>query len=133
MSRYSSVLLVAFAAIAAIAMPTTAAPASAAAQTVIYDCSGDEQVRPASIIVYCGDAGVTVGSITWSSWNRKTATGDGIEYTKVCVPNCAEGGVRTRPVRVLLDTVSSGEFTRITLSGVAGSERYKLTGASPNR
>ncbi|GAB16596.1 hypothetical protein GOEFS_008_00050 [Gordonia effusa NBRC 100432] len=108
------------------------AHATASPEPVIYDCGGAKQTRPTTIIVYCGDAGITVGSIVWTTWARKSAQGNGIQYTKLCVPNCAEGGVASRPVSIRLYKIVGGAFTRITLSGAGGVTSYQLTGASPH-
>ncbi|MFW0789049.1 hypothetical protein [Gordonia sp. CPCC 205333] len=128
MRRFIGIVVAAIAATCLSSQPAAAVP-----QTVIYDCGGARQVRPTEIIVYCGDAGITVGSITWKVWGRNTADGNGIQYTKLCVPNCAAGGVASRPVDIRLYKTVDGEFTRITLAGVTGTQSYLLTGASPRR
>lgn len=109
----------------------TPAPASAAPQSVVYDCGGAKQVRPNTITVYCGDAGIVVGSIAWGSWGRQTATGTGIEFKKQCSPDCASGLTSTTPVDVLLSQPVNGAFTRIRLTtvGLPNSQSYQLTGS----
>lgn len=106
------------------------APASAAPQSVVYDCGGAKQVRPRTITVYCGDAGIVVGSIAWGTWGQQTATGTGIEFKKQCDPNCAGGLTSSTAVDVLLSRPVNGAFTRIQLTrvGLFDSQSYELTG-----
>lgn len=117
------------------AAPAQAAPGSAnEAATVVRSCAGAKQIKPRNLTsIYCGDMGVYVTGITWIGWTDDWAAGHGIEHRKLCKPNCATGGIATRPVGVLLSAPRKGNFTRVALysSVTAPPSTLRLTGHVP--
>lgn len=99
----------------ALALTAVAAPAAQAATTIdptktyLVDCGGAPKVKPKTIMLACGDGGVFIKKITWSSWDANGATGIGTLVSNVCVPNCAAGNVDTyKGVKLTLGGVASG-------------------------
>lgn len=106
--------IAAFAA-ATIALVGLTAPAASAAttadptKTYLVDCAGALKVKPKTIMLACGDGGVFIKKITWSSWDSNGAIGTGTLVSNVCVPNCAAGNVDTyKGVKLTLGGVASG-------------------------
>ena len=100
---------------AALALAAVAVPSAHAASTVdptktyLVDCGGSPKIKPKTIVLACGDAGVLIRKITWSSWDANGATGTGTLVENVCVPTCAAGNVSTfRGVKLTLGGVASG-------------------------
>src|SRR4051812_37555440 len=78
---------------------TSATPGSA---VLVSKCGAPGVQRPKEIIFTCGDAGLLVRSLRWSRWGGRVAVGTGVQRVKVCVPDCATGGVRSTAVTVHL-------------------------------
>lgn len=116
---------------AAAVPPTDAAPRPA----VIYDCSGNAQVKPRSIdSIFCGDAGIIITGLSWRTWHNTSAIGQGIEHRKTCRPDCASGPVAVDKVTVRLFAPKAGGFTKITVTPVRGkAATYQLTGSRTHR
>jgi hypothetical protein len=102
------------------ALPATVPPAAptAAAQSavpgladvyVVADCAAAAPYtlsrEPVSITLACADAGIGVQDMLWSSWTARAATGSGLLWEKLCVPDCATGTVGYYPVDVTLSAV----------------------------
>ena len=85
-------------------------------QVLTWDCEFPE-FKPETIMIYCGDGGAYIDHITWSSWSRDGANGEGEYYKKLCEPNCAEGDVVHAPVKVKLSNLEyrKGKFYLRTL------------------
>lgn len=97
------IVAVAVASLTALATWTIPAWAGSGSGTVLVSkCGAPGAQRPKEIIFYCGDTGLLVRSLRWSSWGGRVAVGTGVQWEKVCVPNCATGGVRTSAVVVHL-------------------------------
>jgi hypothetical protein len=95
---------------------TSAAPA-AAPQYIVPGCSGGGLVRPGMIYMACADGGLGLEGLHWTSWTPQLASAYGTEWEKVCIPNCATGGIKYYPVVVeLLGSAS--------VSGHPGERRY---------
>ena len=110
----------AIAASALLALTAAAAPAAHAATTAdasttsLVDCGGAPTVRPKTVVLACGDAGVLIRRITWSSWNATGATGTGTLVENLCVPTCAAGNVATyKGVTLTLRGVTSSNGVSI--------------------
>lgn len=58
--------------------------------------------RPTSIVFTCADAGLRASGLRWRSWGGQVAVGSGVLHEKLCVPSCAEGGSRSRPMTIHL-------------------------------
>lgn len=67
----------------------------------VFDCANTVQ-QPKELVLYCADAGQIVQNIRWFNWGLSSATGEGIVYTKLCDPNCAEGQVAQSDVKITL-------------------------------
>jgi hypothetical protein len=84
----------------------TPAPAGAAAagqrSTVIFDCSGQRQTRPSSLILTCADANDALTALHWASWAVGQAFGTGAEKVNTCTPDCADGKFVSYPALITL-------------------------------
>lgn len=69
-------------------------------QYVLYNCSSKGQVRPASEILTCADAGMVLQGLHWAAWAPLLAAGHGTLRENDCRPNCAEGHFSSYPVKV---------------------------------
>ncbi|MBO0853291.1 MAG: hypothetical protein J2P18_05930 [Nocardia sp.] len=116
--------------------PTSADPVSARSSATdaaleVIDCPFDKPaVRPAQLILACGDLGAQLEQIAWRGWGPDTAEGDGVERENVCDPNCAAGKHVTRPVHIVLsDIVRPGNvFTKATITDPDGhSQSWPMT------
>lgn len=112
---------------AAAAVAAAFAPAvvvhAAGPDPVVYDCTrtADQAVqRPSNILLACGDGGLWVKDITWTSWGPNTAEGDGTQSRRVCLPNCAAGGVRTAPTHITLRDIEGNRFRQALISDLNG-------------
>lgn len=138
MSRLVVTLLAALLAVTGLALaapaPAAAAPQPTEVATVVRDCAGNKQIQPRTLAsIHCGDAGVIVSDLTWPIWVDGFAIGVGTEHRKLCRPDCATGGVATRPVGVYLFAPVRGNFTRVSLYGspFEAPDTYRLTGYVP--
>lgn len=114
--------------------PAQAAPEPTEVVSVVRDCAGAKQIQPRTLSsIFCGDAGVIVSDITWPIWVDGFAVGYGTEHRKLCRPDCATGGVATRPVGVYLFAPERGNFTRVSLYGSPFEPpiTHRLTGYVP--
>ena len=83
-----------------LAVPAVA-PAAGANQVRAVNC-GREQYKPTRIILSCGDAGIRLTKLEWSSWNRSRAVATGRYAENTCRPTCSAGHTVSRPVKVTL-------------------------------
>jgi hypothetical protein len=76
--------------------------------------------EPLSITLACADAGVGVRDLLWTSWTARAATGSGLLWEKLCVPDCATGKMGYYPVIVTLSAVRASAkgqwFSELTVS-----------------
>jgi hypothetical protein len=63
---------------------------------------GREQYKPTRINLSCGDAGIWLGRLRWSSWHRTVALATGNYNENTCTPTCSAGRMVSRPVTVTL-------------------------------
>ncbi|MGW4351932.1 hypothetical protein ACWELJ_07540 [Nocardia sp. NPDC004582] len=95
--------------------------ASPTAAPVVNDCvAGHAVTQPASMLLACGDGGLSVRDITWSSWGPDTAEGDGTEYRRVCEPSCAAGHTASGATHITLRKVQDGYFTEAAITDLGG-------------
>ncbi|AYF75677.1 hypothetical protein D7D52_19530 [Nocardia yunnanensis] len=88
---------------------------------VVNDCvSGQSTIQPSSMLLACGDGGLSVRDITWSSWGPTTAEGQGTEYRRVCEPSCAAGHEATGATHITLRTLKDGYFTEAVITDLNG-------------
>jgi hypothetical protein len=86
------------------------APGGLADVYVVADCAAAPyslRKEPLSITLACADAGIGVRDLLWMSWTPTTATGTGLLWEKLCVPDCATGKIGYYPVDVTLSAVRS--------------------------
>jgi hypothetical protein len=74
------------------------------AVTRIYAPSScyDQRVRPARIIVACGDGNLQLRALTWRRWGAPVARAFGAALANDCLPYCAKGHFHRMPVHVRL-------------------------------
>jgi hypothetical protein len=82
--------------------------------------------HPGGITIACGDGGVNVTNIDWTSWSQTSATGSGDLQVNTCTPDCASGAIDSYPgSRVALtQPVTSGgvrTFSCVTITSPAAS------------
>jgi len=82
----------------AIAIP---ALASGDARRVVGNCT-KSQVRPASIIVACGDGNIALTHLRWQRFGGATAVAVGSYSANDCTPNCAAGHFHSYAASVVL-------------------------------
>ncbi|MFD7847263.1 hypothetical protein ACFV4K_30570 [Nocardia sp. NPDC059764] len=88
---------------------------------VVNDCITNHTVeKPGSMLLACGDGGLSVRDIAWSSWGSDTAEGDGTEYRRVCEPSCAAGHTASGATHVTLRKVQDGYFTEAAITDLDG-------------
>jgi hypothetical protein len=87
--------------------------------TVWKSCAHEPAVRPAQIVLACGDGNFYAAGLRWTSWTSSSATATGVGRQNDCNPYCAAGHFRAYPISVRLsDPVTCGgtrrEFARIS-------------------
>jgi len=100
------VLLIAIAAAAIGVAGTAAASGPTASESgklplLINNCA-KPKLKPANVILACGDASFGATGMSWSSWTRKAAVGTGTGQINDCNPDCAHGKTKTAPIQLRL-------------------------------
>jgi hypothetical protein len=106
-------------------------PASAtappAAVGVIADCVTAPHwlsTQPAAIVLACADDGFGLENMTWTSWTKAGAVGQGAFRENLCQPSCAAGSTVTYPVAVRLSAVKASSigpwFSLVTFTWKVG-------------
>ncbi|QLY27894.1 hypothetical protein H0264_20900 [Nocardia huaxiensis] len=109
-----------------VATTVASAPmAVAAIDPVVTNCATypyEKVVRPDRLLLACGDAGLWVKDITWTSWGPDTAEGEGTQLRKTCRPDCATGGVASGPTHITLRKVVQPEnrYTEAAITDLNG-------------
>lgn len=85
----------------ALALTLTACFNGGSPNNYVFDCAHNVQ-QPKELVLYCADAGQIVQQIRWFNWGDSSATGEGVVYTKLCEPNCADGQVAQSDVKITL-------------------------------
>jgi hypothetical protein len=84
---------------------------------------------PSSLILACGDGGIYMQPIRWSSWSASRAVGSGVLHENNCDPDCAGGHVNIYKANVTLSgvdrTTDGPEFTRVTVTLVGGTGKIE--------
>lgn len=60
-------------------------------QYVVLNCANKAEVKPASYIITCADAGIRLQGMHWTSWTATSASGYGTFAENNCTPSCAAG------------------------------------------
>lgn len=87
--------------------PTAALAAATSSPRVLVISCNSEQYRPASIGIACGDGGVLLRKLKWSTWTSAHATGEGQYAINDCSPSCVNGHFRSYPIEVTLSKPKS--------------------------
>ena len=85
----------------AFAQNRTSSDAIKPSQVLTWDCELPE-FQPESIMITCGDGGMYISDIKWSTWNSTGATGTATYNVNNCDPDCADGTMLNAPVTVQL-------------------------------
>ena len=126
-----------FAAFVALSCAFLAPTGSGAGPRYLADCLGKPQVRPAEIILACGDGNAAVSDITWVGWGSTFAAGKGTATINDCKPSCVNGTGHNYPVVVILtgrQTCRPGgqiAYARLTLAFLDGASQR--SGSQPFR
>lgn len=86
---------------------------------VWVDCSHRADVRPAGIVIACGDGNFWLNRLTWKTWGAKSATATGVGHLNDCTPYCYSGHFHAYRISIRFsDVVTCGgtrpEYARIT-------------------
>jgi hypothetical protein len=99
--------------------------ALAVAAVVWTGCAHTPRVRPASIVIACGDGNFYADHLVWKRWSATGAVAAGIGHRNDCKPYCAAGHFHAFPLTIRLSRVVAcvrgrREFSRVAWNG--GSE-----------
>lgn len=94
-------ITVAIACLAVVPSVALAATTSGSGKPFAINCS-NEQFKPKKIVIACGDAGIWLSKLKWSSWSGSSAKGAGSYNANTCTPDCATGKIKSYPVKVTL-------------------------------
>jgi hypothetical protein len=81
----------ALAAAGLIAALAVAGAASGATPTGVVGCDGKAHVKPAVVVLACGDGNLGIRKVTWIGWGGATTVGIGTGFYNDCTPYCAAG------------------------------------------
>jgi hypothetical protein len=87
--------------LAAVPSAALAATGSTSGKPFAINCA-NTQFKPKKIVIACGDAGIWLGKLRWSSWGATSASGSGVFNWNDCTPNCSKGQIKSVPVKVTL-------------------------------
>jgi hypothetical protein len=109
-------------------LSSASATASPVAVGVVADCVTAPHglsTRPAAIVLACADDGFGLEDMTWTSWTKARAAGQGTFRENLCQPSCAAGSTATYPVAVTLSAVKASSigpwFSLVTFTWKKGS------------
>lgn len=84
------------------------------------ECVSPGQVRPATIILACGDGNALAKELSWRTWTGTHAAGRGDLVQNDCTPDCAGGRFHSYPARFALsdpvDAAGRAYFTKVTIT-----------------
>ena len=115
----------------------TSLAASSLPHLLRADVSSNFVVRPATMSFGCcrrfviGGPGVSSsafrsgrrGHIEWRQWGSARSVGAGLLWVDSCVPSCASGRFRSRPVSIQASRVVNRRYTRLLLIYRSGNRR----------
>jgi hypothetical protein len=99
-------IIVAIACMAAAPSVALATTATSSGKPFAINCY-KEQFKPKRITIACGDAGIWLSKLKWSSWGSANAKGAGTYNQNDCTPDCADGKIKSYPVDVTLSKPKS--------------------------
>lgn len=94
-------ITMAIAGLAAAPSVALAATGNTSGQPFAINCA-TTQFKPKKIVIACGDAGIWLGKLKWSSWGAMRASGTGVYNANDCTPTCSAGHIKSGPVKVTL-------------------------------
>jgi hypothetical protein len=111
--------------------------ASSLPRLLRMDVSSNFAVRPATMSFGCcaqfviGGPGVSstafrsgrLGHIRWMHWGSARSAGIGLLWIDNCIPSCASGTFRPRPVSIQASRVENGRYTRLLLIYRSGNRQ----------
>ena len=103
---------------------------------LISNCA-KPKLKPANVILACGDASFGATGMSWSSWTRKAAVGTGTGQINDCKPDCAHGHTKTAPIQLKLKKpvkCSNGKriFAKVRFTWTSGApQNFPDSGAVP--
>lgn len=97
---------VALACLATVPSVALAATSSASGTPFAINCT-KLQFKPKRITIACGDAGIFLGKLKWSTWGASSAKGAGTYNQNDCTPDCAAGKFQSALVNVTLSKVKT--------------------------
>jgi hypothetical protein len=100
--------------VAALALATAAAASAAPVRTGVV-CpgvgafvGGGGKVKPATIMLACGDGNFWISDLHWNGWGSATATATGEVHYNDCKPYCAAGHFHVIPGSATLTKLKAG-------------------------
>jgi hypothetical protein len=85
-----------------VALLCTAAAGAATRVPTFTGCAPPAKLKPASIVVACGDGNFYLTGLRWLHWTATDATAVGTGHENDCTPYCAAGHFHTYRVAVRL-------------------------------
>jgi hypothetical protein len=84
------------------------------------------KLKPANVILACGDASLGATNVSWPTWTRKKGVGAGTGQLNDCKPDCAHGKTKTAPMQLRATkprTCSNGRriFTKVSYTWTSGA------------
>jgi hypothetical protein len=92
--------------LALLAVPSAALAATGGGRVLAINCFR-EQYKPRKLVISCGDGGLYLAGLHWTSWTRVRAAASGSYVLNDCKPTCAQGHFHSYPVRVTLSRPKS--------------------------
>jgi hypothetical protein len=69
---------------------------------VLTGCEHVARVRPALVVIACGDGNFYFSGVRWKTWGTRGAVGSGTAHQNDCVPYCAAGHFHAYPAELRL-------------------------------
>jgi hypothetical protein len=99
-------------AVAVLAATASGSPPAARIGVTCVGASGwahGGQVKPAGVMLACGDANYWIAALEWRGWGTATARAAGRVHYNDCTPYCAAGHFHTIPGTASLSNLKAGE------------------------
>jgi len=84
-----------------------AAGHSAKLPVIDWNCASPGRVKPARIVLACGDGNAVAENLTWVKWGASSASGRGVLRQNDCTPDCADGTFHVFPAQFFLSHTAS--------------------------
>jgi hypothetical protein len=89
--RAAVVVAVVAAALSAASVASAGPVGAALAPKGVVGCDGKAHVKPAEVVLACGDGNLGVRKVTWLGWGGATTVGVGTGFVNDCEPTCVAG------------------------------------------